>query len=369
MALDAPLDAPAGGIQPGRGGFLRNTKDTPYITDPDGTLVKSGDRKGEPKRTAYGAPSGYGKLIENTYNLTKWGERQAMLGIGLNLDLAHECAQLAAYDRDSQEFRDGADRIVALAKHEAKAYLSADRGTHAHLLTEDHDEGRDWVARAEAGEDLGLSREVQQSLIDAWAAMLERDGLEILVAEAACVDDDWRLAGTLDRIARCTKELRFTLAAGQTVIIPAGTVVVLDVKSGKRSIGPGGVVLYWGGYAIQIAAYAKSAPYDPVAETRGEWPWPIDQTHGLIAHLDVLGALEGKPACDLIYVDLVAGREHGGECVAMAKAWEKRKDIFSVGQIADEQLEPSTTITSIDGWTTTLTPQEQHASEPYEECF
>ena len=103
---------------------------------------------------------------------------------------------------------------------------------------------------------------------------------EILAVEASCVDDTWRLAGTLDRIARTTRPLRFVRASGEIVDVPAGTVLVLDVKTGEDRIDRG----YWQGYAIQIASYAQSVPYDTEAETRGEWPWPIDQQHALIAH-------------------------------------------------------------------------------------
>lgn len=339
MAFAANEIARPAGVQVGRGGFMRDAKDTAYITDPDGTLVKSGERKGKPKWVKYGSPSGYGKQIENTYNLAKWNERQIILGLGMDQELAEKCATLSASNPEDQAFRDAADEVVALAKKVAKANLAADRGTHAHLLTEDHDAERDWISRALAGEDLGLSPEVQQSLINAWKTTLERDGLEILASEVACVDDGWRLAGTLDRIARCTKSLRFRLVTGEIVVIPAGTVLVLDIKSGKRRTDRDGTVMYWGGYAIQIAAYAKSVPYDLDTESRGAWEWPIDQTHALIAHLDVLGALDGNPSCELVYVDLVAGREHGGRCVFDARAWEDRNDVFSVGQLADELAE------------------------------
>ena len=69
MAISA--GPPEGTIQRGRGGFLRNTQDVPFVTDPTGAVVKSGDRKGQPKRLAYGSPSGRGKQIENAHNLLK----------------------------------------------------------------------------------------------------------------------------------------------------------------------------------------------------------------------------------------------------------------------------------------------------------
>jgi hypothetical protein len=357
MAIAA--DIPAGQIARGRGGFMRNAQDTPYITDPTGALVKSGDRKGQPKRLPYGSPSSRGKLIENTYNLTKWGERRVVMGIGVDLALIADCALVAKLDPDSDEFKEAADRIVMRAKDAAEAGLAADRGSHGHALTEDHDEERDWIVRAESGEVLGLDASVQQALVDAWRAMLEREGLEILAVEASCVDDTWRLAGTLDRIARTTKELRFALVTGEVVTIPADTVLVLDVKSGKHRTRPDGSVMYWAAYAIQIASYAQSVPYDTAAETRGVWPWQISQQHALIAHLDVLGAIEGNPSCNLVYVDLVAGREHGGACVVQAKEWEARRDVFSVGQLPSDEI--VTTASDLAGASNTPEPSSPPA--------
>lgn len=329
-----PDGYPAGQVAPGRGGFYRSSQDVPYVSDPSGEVVKSGERKGQPKRLAYGSPSGFGKQIESTYNLSKWSERRVVMGIGVDLALIADCAVVARMDPESEEYRSAADRIVVRAKEAAQVSLAADRGTHGHALTEDHDEERDWIVRAEAGEVLGLDANVQAQLVQAWNDMLQRDGLEILAVEAACVNDEFRTAGTLDRIARLTKDLRFSLITGEVVIVKAGTVVVLDVKTGKRRQQSSGVVIYWQSYAVQIANYAGSVPYDTQAETRGEWPWGISQTHALIAHLDVLGALEGNPTCELVYVDIEAGRD-AARLVVEAKAWEKRSDVFSIAQLDD----------------------------------
>lgn len=339
MAISA--GEPAGTLQRGRGGFLRNGQDTPYVTDPTGATVKSGPRKGEPKRLAYGSPSGFGKQIESTYNLQKWGERQAMLGVGIDLALIADCHALTQFEAGSDEFKAAADKVVLRAKGAARTNLAADRGTHAHALAEDSDEGRNWIERAEAGELLGIPTEAQRALVDAWKKMLVDNDLEVLVSEASCVDDAWHLAGTLDNLARLGRELRFARPDGEIVTIPAGTVVVLDKKTGQRRTRPDGSTMYWHGYAVQVASYAQSVRYDTETEQRNEWPWVIDQSHALIAHLDVLGAIEGKPSCELVYVDLIAGREHGGATVVAAKAWESRRDVFSAAQIAaGESSEP-----------------------------
>lgn len=353
IAVDDPRPS---GIQRGRGGFMRSTDGKPYVTDPSGATTKHDGNKadllklcaergiavadkvtvaqlhellgGRPKRLAYGSPSNRGMQIENSTNLTKWGERRVVLGVGLDPEIAASCAQLIGLDVDSEEYKTAADGIIARAKEIAKANLAAQQGTHVHALTEDSDEDRDWVRRAEAGEILGLDKDLQARLVAGWNRMLEREGLEVLAVEASCVDDKWRLAGTLDRIVRCTKPLRFARHGGEIVEIPAGEVPVLDVKTSSKRLDRNGCVQYWQAYAIQIASYAQSVPYDTETEQRGEWPWEISQQHALIAHPD-LDTCEWE----LIYCDLAAGREHGGECVVSAKAWENRTDVFSVSQL------------------------------------
>lgn len=337
----APVERPEG-LQRGRGGFMRaGHKDgTPYVTDPSGALVASGKRKGEPKRLAYGSPSGAGKLIENSTNLEKWGERRLALGIGtdLTLSLAGRCIALVGLDVDSDGYKTTADSIITEAKRRANAMLAAERGTHGHAILEDDDEGRDWITRAGAGELVGIPTEAQAVIVDAYRAMLTKNGLEVLATEASCVDDVWRLAGMLDGILRLMKDLHFALNTGEVVTIPAGTVVVGDKKTGSRRTDAAGVLQYWHGYCIQVASYAQSRPYDTQTETRGEWPWPISQEHALIIHIDIAAAIDGAPVesiCSLTWVDLPKARTMGGETVQAAKAWAREKTALSTSQVFD----------------------------------
>lgn len=327
------------GIKRGRGGFYRDTKDTPYVTDPSGAVCKTGPRKGEPKRLPYGSPSSFGKQVENTTNLTKWGERMVVAGIGANLELVRQCITLAdpSCDRDSKEWKAAADAAVVAAKAAADAALAADRGTHVHGLTETRDGGGDVIYQLSRGEVLGLGREVQLDLVSEWIAMLDRHDLLVVNSETSVVHDGYRQAGTLDRIVLTTKPLRFILDGGEVREIPAGVNVVLDIKTGKRRTDAKGVIEFWNTYAVQIAAYAGGVPYDTENETRGEWGFDISQEHALIAHLDVLGAMNGNPSCELVYVDLAAGRAAADLCIA-AKAWEKRRDVFSVAIAPDPEI-------------------------------
>lgn len=318
IVIDDPKNTP----ERTPGDFRRTKYGAPMVADPSGELVKSGERKGQPKTLTYGRASSAGERIEDTYNLTKWLERRVALGIAVRLRSNtisdDELGDLLALEVDSPEWKEAADKVVVRAKEAAQTSLAADRGTHVHALTEDHDAGAVWLTRAQAGEDLGIGADVQAALVDAWRRLLDECGFEVLASEARVVHDGWRLAGTLDRVVRLTKDL--TTTTGQ--VFTAGTVLVLDIKTGGMKLD------YWGKYAPQIAAYAGGVPYDPETDTRGTWPFEIDQQWGLIAHIPVADILAtGRCDISLVPVDLEAGRHAAELCVA-AKAWGNRRDIF-----------------------------------------
>ena len=308
------------------GEFKRDAKGTPMVASADGALVKSGDRKGQPKWDRYARPSGFSKIIEDAYNLQKWAERQIGLGLAVALndqdaDLIGRVVALHPADQEADEWRTEADSVIAEAKRLAKAGLAAERGTHSHTLTEHNDTERDWVAMAEAGEELGLPIEAQAALVEAWNQIIADYGFEVLATELAVVHDGYRCAGTLDRIVRLTRPLVFSMSDGRPVTLKSGTVLVLDIKTGKLRH-RNGEVSYWNGYPVQIAIYAGSTGYDPDTDTRYDLPYEIDQQWAIIAHLDVLAALQGEAVGSLILVDLEIGRR-GADLAQAAKEYEK----------------------------------------------
>ena len=253
-----PFQDDGKGLAPGRGGFLANSKGVRYISDANGATVKSGARKGEVKRTPYSDTSNFGTLIENRGSLEKWSERKVIEGLAEGgFDMLFDAYNAA----DPDDRLSIADQIVARAKEVANASLAADRGTHVHALTEHFDRHQSYKHLIPAGEPLGITEAQQVAVVTTWHKMLMAHGLEVVAIEASVVDDEWRCAGTLDRLVRCTRELRFALPAGEIVVIPAGTVVVLDIKSGSLRKTA----------AIQCASYAHSVPYDTATEVRGEW--------------------------------------------------------------------------------------------------
>lgn len=99
-----------------------------------------------------------------------------------------------------------------------------------------------------------------------WIQLLADNGLEVLATELPVINDEIRLAGTLDRIVRLGRDLHFG-----DVVVPAGSVVVLDIKTSKLHADDDGVPSYWDSFPIQVAAYASSQPYDTEAERRLTW--------------------------------------------------------------------------------------------------
>ena len=274
----------------------------------------------------YGRCSNFAPQIEDRYGIQRWSERNVLLGATrLNPEVQ---AAIARLDFDDPGDRAMADGWVQDAKAEAGAFLAAARGTFVHLATTlDREEADPLLSLSYRGEsELGVPSACIDAVLTSWSKLLERHGLHELAVEQKVVDDRWRLAGTLDRIVQLEMDLFFG-----PHIIPAGTVLILDIKTGRLTIEQGHPV-YWNAHSVQIASYAHAVPYviDGLHEERAEWPWPIDQRHGLIAHLDVANALEeGVATAQLLHVDLVAGHA-AGNIARQARDWQSSRRIFAL---------------------------------------
>lgn len=303
--------------------FKRSATGAPWINHPT-KLTKAG----KPARVMTSRPSSLYKTIEDRWALEKWIQRKVVHGLAIMVDRGFDITEYAGIDPDDGEDRKRLDGVVSDALDAAEYMLAAARGTHAHEITEDIDNDIDPVHRLEQGYDLGLPEWLQLAIPVAWRRLVDAYGLEILAVELPIVSDRWGAAGTLDRVARLTRSLWFG-----DVLIPAGTVVILDIKTGRLRFGRDGLPEFWHGYAVQIAAYADSKPYlfhPDGTEERGEWEQAPSTEHGLIAHIDVREALDtGILTSRLLYVDLRAGAEAADLAIA-AKDYSKRRDVFAL---------------------------------------
>lgn len=304
--------------------FRRNWVGAPLVADPVKTT-----KDGVPAIVPMSRPSSFTKVIEDTTALTRWSERKIPIGLAHALGDPFEnekVRQALAAIREANDLAAAekiADDLIGTAKAFANATLAADRGTFVHRLTEAYDRREPVEALVDEGENLGFTADVQRRLVDAWRTLLNDHQLEIVDIELQVVNDEFRTAGTLDRIVTLWRDLRFVTGDGEMVTIPAGTSVVLDLKTGELK-----KPSMWNGYAAQIALYASSVRYDVDTDTRHPHPTPIDQRWGLLAHLDAKAAIAGgTDLARLLLVDLDAGR-HACELAAQAKAWANRDGVF-----------------------------------------
>jgi hypothetical protein len=203
-----------------------------------------------------------------------------------------------------------------------------------------------------------MPTELQGALVDTWRQLLDGT-FEILDVEIQVANSI--AAGTLDRTARTLRDLEFTRLDESRVMIPKGTVIVLDIKTGQLRIDRKGAPMYWAGYRYQIGHYANSVPIhidpdDPKGNVWGEWAEgrAPSTEHAIIAHLDIAGALEtGVVAARLVYVDLTENNAMT-EAIEQVRYWRKQVPFSSVDGQPDVVVEVGAATTSIasaaDGW-------------------
>jgi hypothetical protein len=210
----------------------------------------------EPSWELYGRPSGYGDEIDNPYSLIKWKERQIALGFAMRPELLHQLLREldGITDGDEQAERAALDKIAAGAHEAAGSDMAAARGTWIHLLTEAVEQGLPLPPPDPA---FGVSLEQGEAIAASWIDdLLEANGLRVRASEFKVVNNTLRVAGSPDRLVELTQPLTFG-----DVTIPAGTVLILDIKTSKLHGDADGIPSYWNSYPLQVYAYATAQPY------------------------------------------------------------------------------------------------------------
>ena len=169
-----------------------------------------------PKQLVYGSPSGAGKAHQVPTTLQKWGERMVAVGIGTDLALIADCHALTQLERTPRSSAKAADRAAVLRRTPhgrcsppiAAPFAPPCRGRPGRRARLD--------PRAETGRcsasTVGCRHRSSKRGVTASNAGARDARRRGLVRRRR-----WRLAGTLDRIARCTKTLRFALITGEIV--------------------------------------------------------------------------------------------------------------------------------------------------------
>jgi len=223
------------------------------------------DRWGRPmvhtvggKPVAYTRCTTYVGCIEDTYNLSRWQMRMVATGLVDRPDLL----LAASAHRDDKR---ALDNVCSDAMEAAKAHAAATTGTALHALAE----------RVDVGIDVGA---VPAAYVADLAAYTEATRpLKPVQIEQFTVLDALKIGGTPDR-----------------VVTYKGKRYIADIKTGTLDFG-------YLKIAAQLAAYARSRPYDVTTHERLE-PHGAETDRGIIIHLPA-----GTGTCRLYWVDLLEG--------------------------------------------------------------
>jgi hypothetical protein len=213
---------------PERPDFRRVGRGVPFVIPKDGGH----------KRVRYSRSSNGGKILDDESNLTDWKLRTVVAGAAQRPELM-AAASVLDVDTDKKELRDIAEKCLVAGKGERRSVI----GTAVHAMFDHLDRGDDWRPPPQF-----------EDLCNAYVAMLEDWGLVPEEIEIHCINDEWKLAGTLDRRYRTTK----TLVAPDGSVIPIGSYIVGDIKTGKE------LEYAAGSYVTQLAAYVDSMRYNVV---------------------------------------------------------------------------------------------------------
>jgi hypothetical protein len=208
----------------------RDRHDQPIVVLPDGSGVM-----------AYRRASKAGGIIEDTYGLTQWHKRSVMYGASRNHGLVVRAQSVRSQTAgpDIAMLQDLADRAEIVAG----ADIGAMTGTGLHKLSE----------RRDAGEPMEWLDPDTTAALDMYGYLLSP--FEVLATEVFVIYDDGGFAGSLDRAVRLLVDLVWP----DGVVIPAGTILIIDIKTGKLKSAQ-----YWGpGYSVQQLTYACGTPYFP----------------------------------------------------------------------------------------------------------
>lgn len=293
MTIDQHATATAGGST----GIPRDRWGRPLVTPPGG---------GKP--IPYTRCTTFAGAIEDTWNLTKWKQRQTAAGIASRRDLHLRAASLGTQPDDPDQastWKRQMDDVCEQAMEAVGSSASATIGTALHSFAELVDRGLNVAPPAEyAGHIAAYQRATA--------------GFEPTHVEEFVVHDGYRIGGTADRIYREKA---------------SGRLVIGDIKTGT--------IDYPHKIAMQLATYANSVRYDQTTGKRTPLG-DIDRDVALIIHLD---AKTG--ACELHWVDI----QLGWEAVALAakvRAWRDRRGL-TFPAATPEQAEATVQAVLVDG--------------------
>jgi hypothetical protein len=252
------------------------------------------------KWVRYRRASKAGEILDDEFNLWDWKRRTEIVGAAQRPELMALVSTLNP-DTDKKQLRDICEQCLDAGRGNQRST----QGTAVHSMFDLVDRNESWAPAPQF-----------QPVVDAYLNALNLYGLIPEDIEVRCVNDKFRLAGTLDRRYRTTR----ALVAPDGSVIPIGSYLVGDTKTGKT------LEYTAGTYSTQLAGYVDSVRYDTKTDDRIPFDPPNHPDWALIVH-----AIPEAGTCELHWVDINAGRE-GLKLADQVRQWRKRTDLLSLAE-------------------------------------
>ena len=259
----------------------RRANGAPQIVDRDG------------KNQRFSRPSSYGDILDDDSALTSWKIDRACIGTASDRALQ---ARWVAVDPDDPESRKAKAKLREDSISAGRGAEAADIGTALHAMT----------VRWEQDPKFSPPQPYLQSL-EAYEEAMGRLGLRSMRFEYHVVNEQYRCAGTCDRLYEATIALR----TPDGELLPPGTLITADIKTGGK------LEFSMPAYAVQTCLYTEGQWYDVETDTFLDTP-TVNQDWAIIVHMPA-----NEPGlCEMLWVDLEVGR-WGCYLVDQVKRWRK----------------------------------------------
>lgn len=336
LAVSAKPDIP---LLPPKSAYKITAEEDPGAADRyarDAAWEASRDDWGRPLvRTPEGEDLGYrrassfGAPLESSTFLDAWQLRKVAEGFVLDkgtlrLRYSREMARLqdaedAGADKEASAAKKEMDALCEEAMKLAGANDKAAIGTAIHDICE----------RFDRGVSLGHVPDEWWSTVQAWQRLIV--DFEVLSIERIVVNHEFKAGGKLDRVCRTrrpfvarrgkrkysNKRTNTYLPARPPVIIPAGTVIIVDQKTSSSMDFAGAK------FGCQGYIYATAIPYNPIV--KADEPWGHDAPSPDWAA--VLHTPSGEGTGSIHWIDLrqaAGGMVDAHTCYEWRNKWGKR---------------------------------------------
>jgi hypothetical protein len=279
------------------------------------------------KEQAWTRATTFAKSISDTYALSQWGLRMALLGATMRPDLVRR-----AHGKHVRADKKLLDELTAELKDAAGAKVAANDGTAMHSFTELAD--RAWHSPGGPRSVMDQVPPDCRAMVETYISLLEETGLEPVadLIEFTTVVKQYGVAGTSDNCYRLTKPLMLKIGRAEVQLLP-GEYVIGDKKTG-RDLDYG-----WQEHAIQLSTYAQGINTSGVWD-RHEEKWHPDPLNGakvrtdagVIIHLPVDPESEKTPT---VYgLDLESGWNAAVLCERV-RAWRNVRKLASPVMVSE----------------------------------